>query len=234
MSHRAGSPHTADYRWGLSIVLLLASSVASAVEGSATLDAVQAFLVNRASAVGNNVSVTVHPPRAELPACNDPEPFLPNASASPIGRVSVGVRCNDSGRVRYLRAEVQATGRYVEVAERIEAGEAVRARHLLEQQGDLGRLPDQAILDPATAIGQEATRPLAVGVMLQEHHLRRPQLVKRGQRVVIEVRGTGFRITREAQAMEAGGEGESVRVRLDDREILRARVIDRGRVTVDF
>ena len=233
MSRLARSFYATSYRQWLGILLLAGSSVVSAADGSATLDAVEAFLLDRASAVGNNVSVTVQPPRAELPACNDPEPFLPNASASPIGRVSVGVRCNDSGRVRYLRAEVHATGRYLEVAQRIGAGETVGARHLLEQQGDLSRLPDQAILDPATAIGQEATRPLAVGVTLQDYHLRRPRLVKRGQRVVIEVRGSGFRVTREAEAMEAGGQGESVRVRLDDREILRARVTGRGRLTVD-
>ena len=233
MLRRARSTHVAGFRRWLATLLVLLSSTVFGAEGSATLDAVRAFLDDRASAVGNNVSVTVQPPRAELPACSDPEPFLPNAGASPIGRISVGVRCNDSGRVRYLRAEVRATGRYVEVAEQIEAGEAIRASHLQEKQGDLSRLPDQAILDPVTAIGQEATRPLAAGITLQDHHLRRPQLVKRGQRVVIEVRGSGFRITREAEAMEAGGKGESVRVRLDDREILRARVTGRGRLTVD-
>ena len=233
MLRRARSTSFAGLRRWWAVLLLLILPAAFAAEDSATLDAVQAFLVDRASAVGNNVSVTVRPPRAELPACNNPQPFLPNAGTRPVGQISVGVRCNDSGRARYLRAEVRATGRYVEVAERIEAGETVRPRHLREKQGDLSRLPDQVILDPANAIGQEATRPLSKGVKLQGYHLRRPQLVKRGQRVVVEIRGTGFRVSREAQAMEAGGQGESVRVRLDDREILRARVTGRGRLTLD-
>ena len=233
MLRRVESHYTTSQPWWTVATLLLGLLITPAANSEGTLEAVHAFLAERASEVGNNVSVTVQPPRAELPACNNPEPFLPNVSASPIGRVSVGVRCNDAGRVRYLRANVQATGRYVQVAERIEAGEMVTVRHLSEQQGDLSRLPDQAILDPATAIGQEATRPLAVGLKLQAHHLRRPRLVKRGQRVVIEIRGNGFRVRREAQAMEAGGKGESVRVRLDDREMLRARVTGHARLTVE-
>ncbi|SEL74777.1 flagellar basal body P-ring formation chaperone FlgA [Halomonas daqiaonensis] len=200
------------------------------------LTKVHAFLFEQAATSGDeDIVIDVHPPRASLSACEDPTPFLPNASSRPVGRVSVGVRCGDQGRqVRYLQAEIHVTGSYVEVSRKIEAGETIRPEHLVERQGSLGRLPQRTILDPDQAIGQEATRPLAAGVTLQDHHLRPRQLVKRGQRVVIEAQGAGFRIAREAEALEPGGEGERVRVRLPDREILEARVIGEGRMAVDF
>lgn len=199
------------------------------------LERIHAFLYEQAAASGDEVVIEVHPPRASLPACEHPAPFLPNASARPVGRVSVGVRCGDQGRqVRYLQAEIHVTGSYVEVSRDIDAGETIRPEHLVERQGSLGRLPHQTLLDPGQAIGQEATRPLSAGVTLQRHHLRPRQLVKRGQRVVIEAHGAGFRIAREAEALEPGGKGERVRVRLPDREILEARVVGEGRMAVDF
>ncbi|MBB3182881.1 flagella basal body P-ring formation protein FlgA [Halomonas fontilapidosi] len=214
-------------------VLLLAGP--SQADEAAMLAKIHAFLYAQASASGEEVMIEVHPSRATLPACENPTPFLPNTSTRPAGRVSVGVRCGDQGRqVRYFQAEIHITGRYVETARDIKAGETVRPEHLVERLGNLSRLPRQSILDPDEAIGQEATRPLAAGMTLQDHHLRPRQLVKRGQRVVIEAQGSGFRIAREAEALEPGGKGEYVRVRLPDREILEARVVDQGRLTVDF
>ncbi|WP_280549060.1 flagellar basal body P-ring formation chaperone FlgA [Halomonas sp. 11-S5] len=218
----------------LAMTLLLLAGPSQAGE-DALLAKIHAFLYEQARASGDEVVIEVHPPRASLPTCEHPTPFLPNASSRPVGRVSVGVRCGDQGRqVRYLQAEIHVTGNYVELARDIGAGEVIRPEHLTERQGSLGQLPQQTILDPGQAIGQQATRPLAAGMTLQRHHLRPRQLVKRGQRVVIEAQGAGFRIAREAEALEPGGKGERVRVRLPDREILEARVVGEGRMTVDF
>lgn len=219
----------------LGLLLLLLAGPSHGDE-NAMLARIHAFLYEQVAASGDeDVVIEVHPPRASLPNCEHPIPFLPNAASRPIGRVSVGVRCGDQGRqVRYLQAEIHVTGNYLEISRKIEAGETLRPEHLVERQGRLGRLPPRAVLDPDRAIGQEATRPLAAGVTLQEHHVRPRQLVKRGQRVVIEAHGAGFRIAREAEALEPGGEGERVRVRLPDREIIEARVIAEGRMAVDF
>jgi flagella basal body P-ring formation protein FlgA len=211
----------------------LPSVAAPPADLSAPLQAVHRFVAERAAELGDEVAITIREPRAPLPECTMPAPFLPNANARPIGRISVGVRCEDTGQVRYLQAQVSVMGRYIELSQRLVAGETVRAEHLTEKRGDLARLPDTAILDPGVAIGQEATRTLAAGATLQDHHLRRPRLVRRGQAVIVEARGTGFRITREAEAMEPGGKGDSVRVRLDGREIIRARVVGERRLAVD-
>lgn len=220
---------------GLMLALIAAPPATATPPGelSPPLQAAHRFVAEQADDLGDEVRVTIREPRAPLPECAMPAPFLPNANARPIGRVSVGVRCEDTGQVRYLQAEVAVMGRYVVLSQRLAAGETVRAEHLREERGDLARLPDPAILDPAVAIGQEATRTLAAGVTLQDHHLRQPRLVRRGQAVIVEARGTGFRITREAEAMEPGGKGESIRVRLDDREIIRAEVVGERRLAVD-
>lgn len=217
------------------MALLLAgpSHAAGGAEAEVLLTKVHDFLLERAAGSGDEIAVEVHPPRAALPACPRPDIFLTRAADRPVGRVSVGVRCDDN-RVRYLQAEIAVTGHYVTLARRVGAGETLRPTDLTEASGRLDRLPRQAVLDPDRAIGQQATRTLATGQTLQRHHLRPRPLVRRGQQVVIEARGAGFRVTRGGEALAPGGKGERLRVRLADREILEARVIGEGRLAVDF
>ncbi|TDO16769.1 MULTISPECIES: flagellar basal body P-ring formation chaperone FlgA [Halomonas] len=220
--------------------LLLAAPSQAAPD--AMLESIHAFLHEQVmasgdvAASGDEVVIEIHPPRARLSSCEQPDPFLPHASSTRLmGRVSVGVRCGDQGRqVRYLQADIHIMGSYVVMAQDVDVGQTIRPEHLAEQQGSLDRLPQHTVLDPGQAVGQQASRPLAAGTTLQDHHLRPRQLVKRGQRVLIEVRGQGFRISRQAEALESGGQGDNIRVRLPDRRLLEARVIDEGRLTVDF
>ncbi len=218
------------------MALLLAgpSHAAAGAEAEALLAKVHDFLSERAAGSGDEIAVEVHPPRAALPACPEPDIFLPRAANRPVGRVSVGVRCDADNRVRYLQAEILVTGRYVALARDVRAGETIRPEALAEVAGRLDRLPRQAVLDPDRAIGQQATRHLAAGQTLQRYHLRPRPLIQRGQQVVIEARGAGFRVTRSGEALGAGGKGERLRVRLADREILEARVVGEGRLVVDF
>ncbi|MFG6158724.1 flagellar basal body P-ring formation chaperone FlgA [Halomonas sp. 1390] len=220
----------------LALILLLAGPTyaAEAPKEEALLAQVQDVLVERAARPGDEVAIEVYPPRAALPACPRPDIFLPRAAERPVGRVSVGVRCGDDSRVRYLQAEIHVTGHYVELARDVRTGETLHPEDLAEVAGRLDRLPRQAVLDPDQAIGQQATRHLAAGVTLQRYHLRPRPLVRRGQQVVIEARGAGFRVTRSGEALSPGGRGERIRVRLANREILEARITGEGRLAVDF
>lgn len=217
----------------MSLLLAGPSHAAGGADAEALLETVRDFLHERAARPGDDVAIVVHPPRARLPVCAAPDLFLPRAGDRPVGRVSVEVRCGD-GRARYLQAEVQVTGRYLALARDVRAGETLRPGDLTEVTGRLDRLPRQAVLDPDQGIGQQATRTLAAGQTLQRHHLRPRPLVRRGEQVVIEARGAGFRVTRSGEALAAGGKGERLRVRLAGREILEARVIGEGRLVVDF
>ncbi|QFU00110.1 Flagella basal body P-ring formation protein FlgA precursor [Halomonas sp. THAF5a] len=222
------------------MALLLAgpSHAAESAGDEVLLAKVNDFLLERAARpgdkAGDEVTVEVHPPRAALPTCPEPDIFLPRAADRPAGRVAVGVRCGDDGRVRYLQAEISVTGHYVTLAREVRAGETIRPADLTLVAGRLDRLPRQAVLDLDRAIGQQATRTLAAGQTLQRYHLRTRPLVRRGQQVVIEARGAGFRVTRNGEALAAGGRGERIRVRLAGREILEARIVGEGRLAVDF
>lgn len=208
---------------------------AASADDTELLQAVHAFLHEEAQALGDELIIELHPPSARLPTCESPEPFLARPGDVPLGRVSVGVRCGSDGRqVRYLQAEIGVMGEYPVLAAALAAGDTVRRDHLTMQSGNLAELPNRTLLDIDEIVGQAATRPLAPGQPLQAHQFRSLPLVERNQRVVVEARGSAFRISREGQALEPGALGDRVRVRFDSREVVTAEVVGEGTLVVDF
>ncbi|WP_232818223.1 flagellar basal body P-ring formation chaperone FlgA [Zobellella maritima] len=197
------------------------------------MEAVHAFLYQQSGELGDEVSIEVFPPSARLPECRFPQPFFPGNGQPQWGRIAVGVRCGEQGeQVRYMQAQIKVIGRYLVAARALDAGTRITADMLEFRQGDLSRLPRQAILDPGEVIGQQARRPLAAGTTIQRHQLREPPLIERGQQVVLEAAGPGYRITREGKAMAPGAMGDRIRVRVSRHTILSGVVVGQARVAV--
>lgn len=214
----------------LAAVLLVACT---GVRAGVVEDAAQGFLQAAASNLGNDVTVVVQAPEASLPPCADPQPFLPGHDQRLLGRVTVGVRCG-SGQTRYLQARVTVIGQYWVAADDIPAGSVVTAAMLQARSGDLTMLPRQVILDEADAIGNVTTRTLARGNAVQSSQLRAPWLIHRNRTVSVEATGDGFRVVRQGEALQDGGLGDTVRIRMPDRSVLTGVVAGNGRVKISF
>ncbi|QJQ94420.1 MULTISPECIES: flagellar basal body P-ring formation chaperone FlgA [Halomonadaceae] len=232
---------TLALRWSLSLLAcLLGLALALSAEANSTAqteltDRVNAFLYEQSQSLGSEVHIEVHPPSAHLPACIDPQPFLPHANATLNGRVSVGVRCGDQGgQVRYMQATVTVIGEYVTVRRDLAPGTILDAGMLELREASMGRMPRDVITDMSQAVGQQAARPLREGMPLTSQLLREIYLVERGARVRIEASGSGFSISREGEALDSGAMGSEVRVRLDNRDMLRARVSGHNRLEVIY
>jgi flagella basal body P-ring formation protein FlgA len=61
-----------------------------------------------------------------------------------------------------------------------------------------------------------------------------PGAVKRGQPVSVSVRGSGFSVSQNAQALEDGAIGDWVRIRIGKSGEMQARVIRPGAVSIDL
>ena len=196
---------------------------------------VRDFLIEQARPLGDSVSVTVQRAQARLPACENPQPFLPRNNQRLYGRVAVGVDCNgEKGRTRYVQADVSVTIEHVVLARDVPRGATLTPQDVLLEKGLLEKLPRQAVKRIEGAVGLVATRALRAGTTLQSYQLRRENLVKRGQTVSVIARGEGFQVRREAQAMDNGAMGEQVRLRIANGELLQARVIGPKRLSVEF
>lgn len=219
--------------------MLAASTVLAASTASASSDAlmqdIQQFLHQRARTLGDDIMIEVRPPSPHLPACVNPEPFLPDADRSPLGRVTVGVRCGSQHRqVRYVQAKVDVIGQYVVAAEDISRGTRLTKGLVRKQSGNLGDLSSRTLITVEEVVGKEARRPIRRGSSFQQQDVRAPLLIRRGDAVTVMAQGKGFRVTREGKAMEDGSQGETIRVRLARREILNARVVGEGRLAIGF
>lgn len=196
--------------------------------------AVEDFLYHQALALGDEIQITVHSSSAHFAACPQPAPFIPRSQTVKPGRISVGVRCADANNsLRYINAELAITGTWLTPVSAIPAGTIITADMLEPVRGDLGSLPASVVLNKADIVGQVAARQLNAGSPLRQQDVRTLQLVKRGEEVLLESGGSGFRVSRRAEAMEPGGLGDTIRVRLDRRNILLATVAGNGRVVLN-
>lgn len=218
------------------LIWLGAPSVMAGSDEQALLERrVHDFLIEQAQPLGDSVSVSVQRNQARLPACDDPQPFLPQNNQRLYGRVAVGIHCNgDDGRTRYVQADVSVSIEHVVLARDVSRGAALTAQDVMLEKGLLEKLPRHAVTHAEDAIGLVATRALSAGTTLQSYQLRRQDLVKRGQTVSVIASGEGFQVRREAQAMDNGAMGEQVRLRIANGELLQARVIGPKRLSVEF
>lgn len=199
------------------------------------LQQVHQFLYQQTQALGEEVVIDLRPPSPHLPPCVQPEPFLPNPGQSPLGRVSVGVRCGETHQqVRYLQAQIDVIGSYWVAQHDIERGTLITSDMLTKQSGNLSALSSQALINEADIVGKIAQRPIRSGSTFTAHALQAPALVERGQRVTVIAQGNSFRVSREGEALEDGGQNDRIRVRFDTREIVTARVVEPGILVVDF
>lgn len=225
------SPSSRARRALAALALIACAPQAAAAEITGV---VATFLEHEVSEPGASVSIDVREPRADFPPCDRPQPFLPANGQRLRGRVTVGVRCGEARRVRYLQAEVRVVGGYWVAARRIEAGSAIVPEMLEPARGDLATLPRDVVRDRQAAVGRVAARPIAQGSVVRGQQLREERIVQRRQAVTVIAEGEGFRVSRQGEALQSGGLGDEVRVRLSNREVIDATVSGRGRVRVDF
>lgn len=239
-NHSASPSRVIHFTKLLAIAALigLGASWASAVSADQTTlleQRVHDFLIELARPLGDSVSVSVQRNQARLPACDDPQPFLPQNNQRLYGRVAVGIHCSgDESRTRYVQADVSVAVEHVILARDVARGAPLTQQDVALEQGLLEKLPRHAVRHIKGATGLVTTRALRAGTTLQSYQLRRQDLVKRGQTVSVIARGDGFQVRREAQAMDNGAMGEQVRLRIANGELLQARVIGAKRLSVEF
>ncbi|UYG00040.1 flagellar basal body P-ring formation chaperone FlgA [Halomonas sp. GD1P12] len=235
------SPSLARPRWARALALCLIAVLSivwgglARAQDQALVETVQNFLYQQAQTLGQEVVIDVAPPSPHLATCIAPEPFLPNAGQAPLGRVSVGVRCGEARRqVRYMQAQVDVMGSYTVAAQDIARNTMITPAMVTQRQGSLGDLAGNALTDENAIIGMVTQRPIRSGDAFQAHALKAPEMVERGERVTVIAQGSGFRISREGEALEGGALNARIRVRFDTRELVTARITGDGTVTVDF
>ena len=94
---------------------------------------------------------------------------------------------------------------------------------LSQSEVDIAAAPGAAVSDPALAIGRTLGRSVAAGATLRQNDLKPRRFFAAGETVRVTALGPGWQVVTEAQAVGAGIEGQSARVRTDSGRLLSVR-----------
>jgi flagellar basal body P-ring formation protein FlgA len=193
--------------------------------------AIEQVLLTQTAGLPGKVRITVDTQRLDaLPPCEAPEAFLP-PGVRPWGRISVGVRCNESPPwTRYVAAHIALVANYYVAARPIAAGQALTPADVAVREGDLSALPASVVVDPAQLSGVVASNRIASGVPIRRELLRGMVLVQQGQSIKLVTRGAGFVASAEGKAMTDAAAGAVVQVKIQGGQLLSGIVQPDGSV----
>jgi flagella basal body P-ring formation protein FlgA len=103
---------------------------------------------------------------------------------------------------------------------------------LTQSEVDIAAAPGAAVPDPALAIGRTLGRSVAAGATLRQGDLKPRQFFASGETVRVTALGQGWQVETEGQAVGAGIEGQTARVRTDSGRLLNARPVADHQVEV--
>ena len=196
------------------------------------LSQVESLARNSASAAtagqtqGVRVEVTVGKldPRLRLAPCLHIDPYMP--AGLPIwGATRMGLRCTQGSKLWNvsipITVSVYAQATVLKMA--LAAGTVLDGSQLTQAEVDLAAAPGAAVSDPMLAVGRTLGRSVAAGVALRQTDLKARQYFAAGETVRVTALGPGWEVVTEGQAIGAGIEGQSVRVRTEGGRLLNAR-----------
>jgi flagella basal body P-ring formation protein FlgA len=163
-------------------------------------------------------------PRLRLAPCLHIDPYMP--AGLPIwGATRMGLRCTQGTKLWNvsipITVSVYAQATVLKMA--LAAGTVLDGSQLTLAQVDLAAAPGAAVSDPMGAVGRTLGRSVAAGVALRQTDLKARQYFAAGETVRVTALGPGWEVVTEGQAIGAGIEGQSVRVRTESGRLLNAR-----------
>jgi flagella basal body P-ring formation protein FlgA len=174
---------------------------------------------------GNGLRVEIEvgrlDPRLRLAPCQRIEPYLP-AHTRLWGKSRIGLRCTQ-GTARwnvFLPITVKVFGPALVATVPLSAGATLTGADLVQAEVDLAEDPSVALMDANLAIGRTVARAVNIGQSLRQAHLKPRQWFAAGETVRVVAVGSGFSVAGEGQALTAGVEGQSARVRTESGRVL--------------
>lgn len=167
------------------------------------------------------ISVGQLDPRLRLAPCTTVQPYLPTGTRL-WGAARIGLRCTDAA-VRwnvFLPIQVDVFGPALVANAALPAGHVLNADDLRSAEVNLAATRSPAMTRQELAVGRALSRPLAAGDTLRGADLRARQWFAAGDNVRLVAAGSGWRINGEGQALAAGVEGQSVRVRTESGRVV--------------
>ncbi|MDM4764543.1 flagellar basal body P-ring formation chaperone FlgA [Pelomonas sp. SE-A7] len=172
-------------------------------------------------------------PRLRLAPCEQVEPYMP-AGLSAWGRSRIGLRCL-KGATRWnvsLPMQVQVIAKVLVASSPLPAGTVIAQDQLQLADTDIAAQSGTVYTEAGQLLGRTLAKPLAAGEAPRSIHLKARQWFAAGEHVLVVAQGAGYAVSSEGQALQAGLEGQEVRVRFENGRIVTGRPVAERRVEV--
>jgi flagella basal body P-ring formation protein FlgA len=93
-------------------------------------------------------------------------------------------------------------------------------------------LPEDVVTEPEQVLGRVLVRSVAAGTALTLNLVRLTAVIRSGERVRVQMSGANFVVAGEGVAMQSGGTGEQVRVKMGSGQTVSAVVVRQGLVEI--
>jgi flagella basal body P-ring formation protein FlgA len=192
------------------------------------------FLIEQSKAYTGSVEVTMGniDKRLKLHACLDPQAFLSPGSKA-WGKITLGIRCaNPQVWTIYVQANVKIKGHYYVSARALSQGQLMGETELIKMHGELSELPSNAITHPDQVQGKTLLFSINSGQTLRSDMLKSPLIIQQGQTIKLIYQGNGFQVSNEAIALNNATQGQAVRARANNGNIISGIAKNQGVVEV--
>ncbi|HEY0288164.1 MAG TPA: flagellar basal body P-ring formation chaperone FlgA [Pseudomonas sp.] len=195
---------------------------------------VEDYLATSQTAGRYEIEVKQLDPRLRMPHCDKDLTASLESPAQPIGRVTVRVRCEGTSPwTVFVPAQVHLFRNVVTVVRPMKRDAIVSEGDVAMRERDVGLL-GQGFLDSLDqAVGQKLVRPTVIDQILTPVHIEQPEMVRKGDQVVISARSGSMSVRMPGEALSDGGFNEQIRVRnLNSKRVIKANVTAPGQVEV--
>ena len=170
-------------------------------------------------------------PRLKLAPCRQVQPYLPNGQQM-WGRARVGLRCMD-GQARWnvsLPVTIKVFARALVATDPLPHGTVLTQDLLSAAEIDIAAERGTVFTDVNSLLGRTLNQPVAAGEALRSGDLKMRQWFAAGDTVMVLASGPGYAVAGEGQAMSAGLEGQSVKIKFENGRIVTGRAVGDRRV----
>ncbi|WP_082706916.1 flagellar basal body P-ring formation chaperone FlgA [Pseudomonas sp. EpS/L25] len=241
-------PMKTSSRWAANLVLILACLGGKAfaeddyTSSDELIGAVESFLEERVQEylleAGFNArhenQINALDPRLRLAACDKPLTLSQQGAPTPVGRISVKVRCEGSSPwTVFVPVQVKLYRPVVVAVQPLLRGTVLDDQNVALMERDVGTLTQGYLTSLQQVVGTKLKRQVVNEQILAPAFIEQAELIRKGEQVVINARSASFNIRMQGEALADGAKDEEIRVRnLSSNRVIRGRVVDQGQVEV--
>ncbi|WP_040262282.1 flagellar basal body P-ring formation chaperone FlgA [Pseudomonas massiliensis] len=175
-------------------------------------------------------------PRLRMPQCDQQLSARLESPAVPLGRVTVRVRCEGSSPwTVFVPATVKLYREVVVTTRPLKRDSVIAEGDVAIRERDVGQLNQGFLPSLDQAIGQRVVRPTTMDQVLAPVQIEQPEVIRKGDQVVITARSGTLAVKMPGEALSDGGMNEQIRVRnLNSQRVVKARVTGPAQVEVSM